>query len=95
MQLFGALLQEGGLIGTLYIGIFGAGIGLLDTGSLKQLGAQAIGAFGVMIYSFGMAYLIGWIIQKTMGFRITNEDEIAGVDTVVHGEEGYVLEEAI
>jgi Amt family ammonium transporter len=82
----------GGLVGTLYIGIFGAGIGLLDTGSFKQLGAQAVGAFGVMIYSFVMAYAIGWVIQKTIGFRITSEDEIAGVDTVVHGEEGYALE---
>ncbi|MBN9189915.1 MAG: ammonium transporter, partial [Microbacterium sp.] len=85
----------GGVIGTLYIGIFGAGIGLIDTGSFKQLGVQAIGAFGVMIYSFVLAYAIGWVIQKTMGFRIKNEDEIAGVDTVVHGEEGYLLDERV
>ena len=83
----------GGLIGTLYIGIFGAGIGLIDSHSFKQLGAQALGAFAVMIYSFVMAYIIGWIIQKTMGFRITTEDEVAGVDTIVHGEEGYALAE--
>jgi len=82
----------GGLFGTLYIGIFGAGIGLVDCGSLKQLGAQALGAFGVMIYSFVMAFVIGWIIQKTMGFRITTEDEVAGVDSTVHGEVGYELE---
>jgi Amt family ammonium transporter len=82
----------GGLIGTLYIGIFGTGIGLIDTGSLTQLGAQAIGAFSVLIYSFVLTFIIGWIIQKTMGFRIKNEDELAGVDTVVHGEEGYALD---
>jgi Amt family ammonium transporter len=82
----------GGLIGTLYIGIFGSGIGLIDTGSFKQLGVQAIAAFGIAIYSFGLAWIIGTIIQKTMGFRITNEDEVAGVDTIVHGEEGYALE---
>ncbi|MBU4465253.1 MAG: ammonium transporter [Actinobacteria bacterium] len=82
----------GGIIGTLYIGIFGAGIGLLDTGSFAQLGVQAVGAFSVLIYSFVLAYIIGWIIQKTIGFRITSEDEIAGVDTVVHGEEGYLLD---
>jgi Amt family ammonium transporter len=82
----------GGLIGTLYIGFFGAGIGLIDSGSFKQLGAQALGAFGVLIYSFVLAFVIGWIIQKTMGFRITTEDEVAGVDTVVHGEVGYELE---
>jgi Amt family ammonium transporter len=83
----------GGLVGTLYIGIFGSGIGLIESGSFRQLGAQAIGAFGVMIYSFVLAFIIGWVIQKTMGFRITNEDEVAGVDTVVHGEEGYALVE--
>ncbi|WP_440710394.1 ammonium transporter [Herbiconiux sp. YIM B11900] len=82
----------GGLIGTLYIGIFGAGIGLLDTGSLEQLWKQFAAAMVVLIYSFVMAFIIGFVIQKTMGFRIKNEDEVAGVDTTVHGEEGYVLE---
>ncbi len=84
----------GGLVGTLYIGIFGSGIGLISTGKFNQLGAQALGGFGVAIYSFVMAFIIGWVIEKTMGFRIKNEDEIAGVDSVVHGEEGYVLEGA-
>lgn len=65
---------------------------LLYGGSFAQLGAQAIGAFSVMIYSFVLAWVIGTVIQKTMGFRIKNEDELAGVDTVVHGEEGYALE---
>jgi len=82
----------GGMIGTLYIGIFGSGIGLLDTGSFKQLGVQALAAFGIAIYSFVLAYAIGWTIQKTIGFRIRNEDEVAGVDTIVHGEEGYALD---
>jgi Amt family ammonium transporter len=83
--------SSGGLWGTLYIGIFGSGIGLLSTGKFNQLGAQAIGGFGVAIYSFVMAFIIGWIIQKTMGFRITNEDEVAGVDVTVHGEEAYEI----
>ncbi|HEY2643099.1 MAG TPA: ammonia channel protein, partial [Galbitalea sp.] len=73
------------------IGIFGSGIGLFATGSFKQLGAQALGGFGVAIYSFVLAYAIGWVIQKTIGFRVTNEDEVAGVDTVVHGEEAYEI----
>jgi Amt family ammonium transporter len=81
----------GGLFGTLYIGIFGTGIGLFATGKWNQLGAQALGGFGVAIYSFVMAFIIGWIIQKTMGFRITNEDEVAGVDSTVHGEEAYEI----
>jgi Amt family ammonium transporter len=82
----------GGLFGTLYIGIFGAGIGFIDSGSFMQLGKQAVGAFSVMIYSFVLAFIIGTIIEKTIGFRIKTEDEVAGVDTVVHGEESYALE---
>jgi Amt family ammonium transporter len=82
----------GGVIGTLYTGVFGSGIGLLDTGSPRQLLVQALAAFGIAAYSFVLAYAIGWTIQKTIGFRITNEDEVAGVDTIVHGEEGYALE---
>ena len=82
----------GGIVGTLYIGFFGTGIGLVDSGSFYQLFAQFVGAFGVAIYSFVMAFAIGWIIEKTMGFRIKNEDEVAGVDTTVHGEEAYALE---
>lgn len=82
----------GGLIGTLYIGIFATNVGLIYSGSLEQLGKQALAAFAVLIYSFVLSYVIGTIIQKTMGFRVKNEDEIAGIDTIVHGEEGYVLE---
>jgi Amt family ammonium transporter len=83
----------GGIIGTLFIGVFAAqgGVGLIYGGGFKQLGIQALAAVVVMVYSFVLAFVIGWLIQKTMGFRITSEDEIAGIDTAVHGEEGYVL----
>ncbi len=81
----------GGLIGTLYIGLFGTGVGLFLGADASQLGKQALAAFSVLVYSFVLSYAIGWTIQKTMGFRINNEDELAGIDTVVHGEEGYVL----
>ncbi|MCU1578616.1 MAG: ammonia channel protein [Rhodoglobus sp.] len=81
----------GGLVGTLFLGFFATGAGLIYSGSFAQLAVQAIAAFSVMIYSFVGAFVIGFIIEKTIGFRIKNEDEIAGIDTVVHGEEGYVL----
>ena len=84
----------GGLIGTLYLGFFANGTGLFLGGDGTQLLVQAIAAFSVMIYSFVGAFVIGFIIEKTMGFRVKNEDEIAGIDTVVHGEEGYVLADA-
>ncbi|MBD8703401.1 ammonium transporter [Frigoribacterium sp. CFBP9039] len=82
----------GGLIGTLYLGFFANGSGLIFSGSLDQLGIQAVSALAVMVYSFVLAYLIGFVIEKTIGFRVKNEDEVAGIDLAIHGEEGYVLE---
>jgi Amt family ammonium transporter len=84
----------GGLIGTLYIGLFGTDVGLFVGGDATQLLVQAIAAFSVLIYSFVLAFVIGTAIEKTIGFRIKNEDELAGVDSVIHGEEGYVLADA-
>jgi Amt family ammonium transporter len=36
-----------------------------------------------------MALGIGFAIEKTMGFRVQAEAELAGIDTSVHGEEAY------
>ncbi|GAA3866223.1 ammonium transporter [Leifsonia kafniensis] len=82
----------GGVIGTLYLGFFAIDTGLFTGGGLGQLAVQAIAAFAVLIYSFVVALLLGFAIEKTIGFRVKNEDEIAGIDTFVHGEEGYALE---
>jgi Amt family ammonium transporter len=79
----------GGLIGTLFLGFFATEVGLIYSGSFEQLGKQAIAAFSVLIYSFVMSFAIGWVIDKTMGFRVRNEDELAGIDLVMHGEESY------
>jgi Amt family ammonium transporter len=82
----------GGLIGTLYLGFFAIDTGLFTGGDFGQLAVQAIAAIGVMVYSFVVAWVVGFAIEKTIGFRVKNEDELAGVDTTVHGEEGYKLE---
>ena len=84
----------GGLIGTLYLGFFANGTGLFLGGDGTQLLVQAIAAFAIMAYSFVGALVIGFVIHKTIGFRVKDEDEIAGLDTVSHGEAGYVLEDA-
>ncbi|MCQ6513260.1 hypothetical protein NPN18_26190, partial [Vibrio parahaemolyticus] len=74
--------------------IFANTSGLIYSGSFNQLIVQAIAAIAVLVYSFVLAFVIGFAIEKTIGFRVKNEDEIAGIDTVVHGEEGYVLSDA-
>lgn len=81
-----------GMVGTLYLGLFATGTGLFTGGDGGQLIVQAIAGFGVLIFSFVVALILGFAIERTMGFRVTNEDEVAGIDTIVHGEEGYVLE---
>jgi Amt family ammonium transporter len=87
----------GGLWGTLSVGLFAstsasAGVsGLFYGGGLDQLWRQAVGAFAVLFYSFVVTFIIGWIIQKTWGFRIKEEDEITGIDSVVHAETAYDL----
>lgn len=79
----------GGIIGTLFIGLVGINVGLIDSGSLDQLWKQTIGVLAVGIWSFALAWLIALGIQKTIGFRVTSTDEIAGVDLVLHGESAY------
>jgi Amt family ammonium transporter len=87
----------GGLVGTLLVGVLAtadapAGVdGLLYGGGLDQLWRQAVGAFAVLAYSFVLAYVIGTVIQRTMGFRLDGESEVTGIDTVVHAETGYDL----
>ena len=81
----------GGIVGTLFIGIFGRTGGLAFGHGFDQLWKQFVGAGAVLVYSFVLAYLIGLAIEKTVGFRVKAEDEIAGIDTVVHGEEAYAF----
>jgi len=83
----------GGVIGCLYLGFFANGTGLIYSGQFTQLLVQAIGAVSVGVYSFVLAFIIGFILEKTIGFRIKTEDEVAGIDLAVHGEEGYILDE--
>ncbi len=83
----------GGLIGTLYLGFFAKGTGLFMGGDGTQLLVQAIAAFAVLGYSLILTLVIGFAIDKTLGFRVKSEDEVAGVDLAEHGETGYVLEE--
>jgi Amt family ammonium transporter len=87
----------GGLWGTVAVGFLAssattAGVdGLLYGGGADQLWRQALGALAVLAYSFVLTLVIGGVIAKLMRFRITEEDEVAGIDGVVHAETGYDL----
>ena len=79
----------GGIIGTLWIGLMGDGVGLFFGFGGAQLLKQLIAVVSVLVYAFTVAWLLAWAIQKTIGFRVTSTDEIAGVDAVLHGENAY------
>ncbi|MEX5720072.1 ammonium transporter [Geodermatophilus maliterrae] len=87
----------GGVWGTVAVGLFAssattAGVdGLFYGGGVDQLWRQALGALAVLVYSFVLTLVIGFVIAKVMRFRITEEDEVAGIDGVVHAETGYDL----
>lgn len=81
----------GGIAGTLFLGFFATDTGMIYSGDIGQLVTQAIAAGGVLVYSFVISYILGVAIEKTIGFRASTEAEIAGIDTVVHGELGYAI----
>lgn len=87
----------GGLVGTLMIGLLASSSapakvdGLFYGGGFDQLGRQAIGAFSVLVASFVASYVIGWVLQKTIGFRVDRDSELSGIDRVLHAESAYEI----
>lgn len=81
----------GGVIGTLWLGFFAIDTGLFNGGGAGQLVVQLIATAGVLVYSFGLAFVIGKAIDLTMGFRVDDASEISGVDQHVHGEDAYAF----
>jgi len=85
----------GGLAGSLLIGLLATDTVVADTnglfygGGFGLLGKQFIASIAVLAYSFILTYIIGFIINKTMGFRVDDEAEIEGIDTAVHAESAY------
>ena len=63
--------------------------GLFYGGGVAQLGVQVLGPVAVGLYSFTVAWILGKIIDKTMGFRVSEEDEATGVDLTQHAETAY------
>ena len=88
----------GGIWGCLSIGLFATkhvnsagGTGLLYGGGFDLLKTQAFGAFFVLAYSFLVTLIIGFVIHKTIGFRVSQEAEITGIDLAEHRETAYEL----
>ena len=86
----------GGIIGSLSIGFLatervGAPNGILYGGEWSLLGDQLVGVGSVLVYSFVVTLLIALALHKTIGMRVTEEQEVDGIDLVEHSESGYDL----
>ena len=81
----------GGIVGTIMIGFVGVDVGLFDGGGTEQLVKQVIGVGAVFAYSFIATMIIGKIIDLTIGFRIPQDQEVAGIDLAIHAERAYEL----
>jgi Amt family ammonium transporter len=87
-----------GIWGSLAIGLFGAssvnsvGVdGLFYGGGTELLAKQTIGVALVGVYSFIATLIIGFAIEKTIGFRVKRDVEVAGIDLNEHAETAYEM----
>ncbi len=90
-----------GAWGTLAVGLFAAGPGqlyaegagplkgLLLGGGVEQLWHQVVGVATVGLFTVVFATLAWVVIDKTIGIRVTPEEEIEGLDLGEHGMEAY------
>ncbi|MFC4057531.1 ammonium transporter [Planomonospora corallina] len=88
----------GGVIGAVALGFIatrpfadGQSNGILTGGPISQLGVQVLGPVAVGAFSFAVSWIIAKVIDRTMGFRISQEDEVTGIDITTHAETGYDL----
>jgi Amt family ammonium transporter len=85
-----AIHGMGGLWGALATGIFAVAAingksGLIE-GNVSQLTSQVVGAGAAVIYAFVVTYILAIVIDKTIGLRVSEEEEYVGLDISQHGE---------
>ena len=86
-----------GVWGTIVIGLWGVDIqgtgdalGLLNSGSINQLGVQALGAGAYAIWTVVTCFIAWKIIGALFGgIRVTEQEETEGLDIGEHGMEAY------
>lgn len=72
-----------GVWGTLAVAIFGAKAGW------GQFVSQLIGITAIAVFSFGAAYIIFYVVKKTVGIRVSEIEELEGLDLHEHGMSAY------
>jgi len=85
----------GGITGSVLTGVFAAsslgGLGLADGVSIMhQVSVQALAVLVTALWSALFSYLILKGLDKWIGLRVTLDEEVQGLDTVLHEETGYL-----
>ena len=90
----------GGFIGALCVGIFARklyggpnGVDGVLAGNNAQFTAQVLAAGATAVYAALATFVITLVIDKVLGFRTSEGDEIEGLDPAIHGEQGWMLEQ--
>ena len=87
----------GGILGTIAVGIFAttvinpAGANGLFFGNPALVVKQILAAGATAVYAFVGTFILLKVLDATMGLRVTDEDEEAGLDLTQHGEAGYTM----
>ena len=82
-----------GFWGTIVIGLWGidgdTAIGLFNGGGADQLIAQLTGGIAYAVWAVVLSFVVFGILKKTVGLRVTEEEEVAGLDISEHGSIAY------
>jgi len=78
-----------GALGTLLVGVFALDGGLLYGGGFSLLGVQAIGVLSIGAWAAGTAFVVLYVLKKTIGLRVSKEEEVDGLDIHEHKSNVY------
>jgi Amt family ammonium transporter len=87
----GAISVHGvsGAVGTLLVGLLDTGSGLFYGGGTALLVTQFIGVAAGFAWAFGTGWILFFVIDKVAGLRVSEEEELRGLDIGEHGMEAY------
>ena len=82
----------GGIIGSILTGVFAAesmgGLGL-SMSMLEQVGVQTLAVIVTIVWSAGLSYVILKAVDSVIGLRVSEDEEVQGLDIILHEETGY------
>jgi ammonium transporter, Amt family len=91
----------GGTLGAILTGVFATktcnamdganNLGLIDDGATRLLIGQVVAAAVTWVLAIVATFIILKVLDAVMGLRVTQDEEIKGLDVTQHGEEGYIF----